>query len=408
MRLRSVLLSVVALGIAVAVPAAPAFAAYPDPLSSLSTAPYGLVWHATPTSAISALDAALPNVGVATVLSGADHAMTACSGSAAASLPLAPAATQSVCWDSSDAGTATWSPQGITSSGDADDDGAWGTNKVILSGWHYAPDDSRYDDARVAFIGANDLGAARYRWVYLVAPNSTGSTFSAAKAHLGGMSWYGDKLLVTAVGNTSTAIRVFSMSHILQTTDSSAMIGKTSSGYAAYGYQYVMPQIGYYTYAGGTCSMSSDTSVPCFSSISLDRSTSPDSLVTTEYFADAALHGRLIRYAFGADYLLAASSNAVSALQAYRSGVGNMQGVLSWSGDWYVAHSSAGYHGQLWRQTTSGSTARTCTTPDPSANMCWSLHPEALTYWHSTGLVWSQTEWPNQRAVYAVPLTSLP
>jgi hypothetical protein len=98
----------------------------------------------------------------------------------------------------------------------------------------------------------------------------------------------------------------------------------------------------------------------------------------------------------------------VTATQAYRSGVGNMQGVLSHNGIWYVAHSSATAHGQLWAQTTAASTARTCSTPDSSPTMCWALHPEGLTYWGSTGLVWSQSEWPDQRAVFAVPLTSLP
>ncbi|WP_157545292.1 hypothetical protein [Hamadaea tsunoensis] len=189
------------------------------------------------------------------------------------------------------------------------------------------------------------------------------------------------------------------MSHILTMTDSAATVGTTSGGYAAYGYKYAMPQVGYYSYAGGPCSMSSDTGVPCFSSISLDRSTSPDSLVATEYFADATLHGQLFRCSFGAHYLPTAP-----AVQAYRSVVGNMQGVLSLI--WYVAHSSATSHGQLWAQTTSASTARTCSTPDTSANMCWAMHPEGLTHWWSTGLVWSQSEWPDQRA--AVPLTHLP
>ena len=389
-------------------PTAPAGAAYSDPLIPLSAASYGLVWHATPTAAVAALDAALPNVGVSAVLASANHTMPACAGDAEGSLPIAPAATAALCWDAGDEASTTWTPQGLTPSGDADDDGAWGADKVILSGWHYAPDGSRYDDARVAFVDANDLNAADYRWVYLVTPNSTGSTFTAAKAHLGGMVWYGDKVLVSAVGNTSVAIRVFSMSHILRMTDSSATIGRTGSGYAAYGYQYAMVQVGYYSYAGGTCDMGSDTAVPCFSSLSLDRSTSPDSLVTTEYFSDAGLSGRLIRYPFGADYLLQAGSTSVTASAAYRSGVGNMQGVLSWNGVWYVAHSSATYHGQLWRQTTAGSTATTCATPDISATMCWAVHPEGLTYWPSTGLVWSQSEWPGLRALFAVPLTAFP
>ncbi|MEO6084138.1 MAG: hypothetical protein ABIQ18_13655 [Umezawaea sp.] len=40
--------------------------------------------------------------------------------------------------------------------------------------------------------------------------------------------------------------------------------------------------------------------------------------------------------------------------------------------------------------------------------MCWALHPEALTHWYSDGLVWSQSEAPGQRAVFAVPLADLP
>jgi hypothetical protein len=90
-----------------------------------------------------------------------------------------------------------------------------------------------------------------------------------------------------------------------------------------------------------------------------------------------------------------------------------MQGVLSHDGKWYVAHSSATINGQLWAQTTAASTSATC----GSTAACWAVHPEALTYDWSTGLVWSQSEWStadcqaqNQtcgRSVFAVPLSSL-
>lgn len=387
---------------AVAVAPTPASAAYSDPLTAISGSQAGLVWHPTSSTAIANLDAALPNVGVATVLSGANHPMRACTSTETAALPISPTATQKLCWDDSDRSITTWSPQGLTTSGDADDDGAWGANKVILSGWHYAPNDSRYNDARVAFIDVNDPAAAKYRWVYLVVPNSTGSTFTAAKAHTGGMIWYGDKLMVTAVGNTGTAIRVFSMSHILETTDGSATIGKTSAGWAAYGYKYVMPQIGYYTYASGTCSMATNTGIPCFSSISLDRSTSPDSLVASEYFSDGQ-GSRLFRYPFAAEYLPGTTPS-----ESWQSGVANAQGVLSFNGSWYVAHSSSSYPGQLWRlQPGVAGASATCVSPG-SSNMCWAMHPEALTYNYNTGLVWSQSEWPDQRAIFAVPLTSIP
>jgi hypothetical protein len=388
--------------------AAPAQAAYSDPLTTIATAGLGLKYIATPQSAITALSGALPNAGVTQVLQSANHPMGPCDSGEAASLPINPKATRSMCWDAGDDTTTAWNPQGITSSGDADDDGSWGTNRLILSGWHNTDTGDRGNDARIAFIDYNNPASPRYRWVYLVDPNDAGTDFAAAKAHVGGMVWYGDKLLVSAVGNSRVAIRVFDLDHILQATDGSATIGRTGRGWAAYGYQYVMPEVGRYEYTAGACTMANNTGTPCFSSISLDRSTSPDSLVAAEYF-DNGTGSRLFRYPFGADYLLAAtSSGAVTATAAHRSGVANAQGVLSWNGRWYVAHSSSTDHGQLWRVTTGATGASgTCTSPT-SRVMCWALHPEALTHWYSDGLVWSQSEAPGQRAVFAVPLADLP
>ncbi|MEV6877389.1 hypothetical protein [Amycolatopsis sp. NPDC051128] len=388
-------------------------AAYSDPLTT--TTKQGLVWHATPAAALTALDSALPNVSLNTVVNDTSYAMTGCTSAEKAALPKAPVATKALCWDSERAGSTAWVPQGITTSGDADNDGMWGADKIILSGWHGTEALGRYNDARIQAINYNDPASAAHRMMYLAVPNSTGSSFSAAQAHMGGMAWYGDKIYVTAEGNTSTAIRVFSTKHILQLTDTTSnAIGKTSGGYAAYTYKYAMMQVGYYTYAGGTCSMASDTGVPCFSSMSLDRSTTPASVVTTEYFSDQSLHGRLYRYPMGTDYLLAASSGTVAATEAFRSSVGNMQGVLSNNGKWYVAHSSATINGQLWSQTTTSSKAATC----GSTSACWAVHPEALTYDSSTGLVWSQSEWSTAdctakgqtcgRSVFAMPLSSIP
>ena len=302
---RFVLLALAVVAATLVAPA-PAGAAYSDPLTT--TTKQGLVWHATPAAALTALDNALPNVSANTVVNDANYPMTGCTSAEKAALPRAPLTNTAMCWDSDRAESAAWVPQGITTSGDADDDGLWGADKIILSGWHGTDTLGRSNDARVMFINYNNPSAPAYRMVYLAVPDSDGSDFSAAKAHMGGMVWYGDKIYVTAVGNTSTAIRVFSTQHILQMTDSSITIGKTSGGYAAYGYKYAMMQVGYYTYAGGTCDMSSDSGVPCFSSISLDRSTSPASLVTTEYFSDQSRYGRLYRYAMGSDYLLDANS----------------------------------------------------------------------------------------------------
>lgn len=393
-------------GVAVFGPAASAQAAYSDQLTAIPSAGFALKYIATPAAALANLDAALPNVGVTQVLESSNHTMGSCDSNETASLPINPTATRSMCWDTGDDTTTAWNPQGITSSGDADDDGKWGVNSVLLTGWNFTDGDRR-NDARISFIDYNDPANPKYRWVYLVDPNDTGSNFTAAKAHVGGMIWYGDKLFVSAVGNTGTAIRVFSMSHILQMTDGSASIGKNANGWSAYGYQYAMPEIGRYVYNAGTCTMDNNIGTPCFSSISLDRSTSPDSLVAAEYFDDGT-GSRLFRYSFGTDYLLkeATSDHVVPADVAYRSGVANAQGVLSYNGRWYVAHSSATNHGQLWRLTDNAvGASKTCS---GGSAMCWALHPEALTHWYSQGLVWSVTEAPGQREIFAVPLANLP
>jgi len=276
-KLGTVLLGSLALALSAAAPAAASpddqatdGTAYSSPLTTLTGSGQGLVWHDTSAAADTLKTAMGGHVGFAAVMASANHPMglsATCSTAEQTTLPTAPAATTGLCWDTGDATTTSWHPQGLTTSGDADADGAWGSYKVILSGWQSLIS-GRYNDARVAFIDDTTPSAPKYRWVYLVVPSSAGTDFSAAKAHSGGMVWYGDKLYVTGVGNTSTAIRVFSLSNILQATDSSSAIGQTSSGYAAYGYQYVMPEIGYYSYAGGTCTMMADGTYPSYTVVS--------------------------------------------------------------------------------------------------------------------------------------------
>jgi hypothetical protein len=243
--------------------------------------------------------------------------------------------------------------------------------------------------------------------VLLVTPTSGGENFARVAAHAGGISWYGDKLFVSGQQNHSNAIYVFSMDHILQASVNSSAIGKVDGGYSAWGYQYVMPAIGSYSYATATCLGGVNTAVPCVGSLSLDDSSVPASLVTTEYLNNGT-KGRLLRYDFGSDHLLdssSASGSSVPAVEGYESGVGNMQGVLAHNDVWYTVHASgsSGVHGHLWAQTPTSSTP-TC----GGTYQCWAEHGEALAYWESTGQVWSLTEWPDLRAVFAVPLSSLP
>jgi hypothetical protein len=306
----------------------------------------------------------------------------------------------------------------------------YGGDKVILSGWSYngSPDpaghDASLDDwARIAFINANDPTNFTYRWVFLVVPTSGGTNFRALISHLGGMAWYGDKLFVTAHDGDAdnNEIYVFSMSQILQAQVNSTAVGKVSGGYAAHGYQYVMPAIGSYSIASGVeCNASTDTAIPCFSAGSLDRSTSPVSLLINEWFsAGGTQPARLIRYNFGSDGKLSlnASGQAVAS-KLYETPIVGIQGSMSHAGQYYVADArgAEGQHGIMNRlnATTSGETFSCDSVPSDAS---WAQHSEGISLWGDT--VWSQTEWAAnanakwiapavpQRALFAMPLSSL-
>jgi hypothetical protein len=381
------------------------------------------------------------NVGVHGVLQSANHPMrnkSACSGTEAAALPVEPTASRAYCWDSGDATTQKWLPQSVTTSGDADNDGKWGEDRVILSGWthndHKAGEPA--DDkglARIAFIDANDPGNLTYRWVLLVAPLSGGTDFGAVRSHIGGMVWYQDKLIVTAKNGAdhNNALFVFDMHRILQANVNSDAVGKVSGGYSAHGYQYVLPAIGSYDLTGGACTASNDNAVPCFGSISLDRTSTPDSLVAGEWFSSGGTEpARIWRYYYSTasdrtGLLGSNSSDNVNADEAYETKAVGLQGVISHKrsgadkADWYVdyAPGTRGKHGTLWRQNTGGTEAAKCTADQAYA--CWGQHTESMSYWAATGELWTLTEWaankdnewePDaipERVLYAVPLSSV-
>jgi len=367
------------------------------------------------------------SVGVGGVLRSADHAMrdrADCATAERAALPVEPTATRAYCWESGDARTRQWQPRSVTTSGDADDDGRWGEHRVILAGWthhdHQAAAPAREEGfAKVAFVDATDPAALTYRWVLLVAPRDGGKDFTAVRSGLDGMVWYQDKLIVTAAHGAG--LLVFDLHRILRADVNSGAVGRVSDGYSADGYQYVLPAIGSYELPGGACTADSDRAVPCFGSLSLDRTTAPDSLVATEPSRSGGDRARVWRYSYStAAYragLLADSRGYVDAVQAYETRASGVSGVLSHTpsgarkAEWYVGHAqdSGTRRGTLWRQTESGAKAATCTADQSHA--CWGLDAASLSYWQETGELWTLTgAGPGagpERVLYAVPLSSV-
>ncbi|NUP23838.1 MAG: hypothetical protein HOZ81_48850 [Streptomyces sp.] len=342
-------------------------------------------------------------VGVRAVLESADRELrpaSGCTDDERTALPVAPAAKRAYCWDT--AGTRGWRAGAVTTSGDADDDGWWNDNRVLLSGWSRGTADRGL--ARVAFVDANDMDHLRYTSALLVVPVDGGRDYRALSSRLSGMVWYQDKLLVTA----ADALYVYDMNRVQRTTVDSPAVGRVGDGWSAHGERFVLPAIGSYRLTGSDAA-------PRLGALSLDRSTAPDSLVAGEWTpADSEEHSRLWRYDFDTHPartgLPAVDATGIaSAVEAYETEASGIRGLLSHRAagadraDWYLGRDpgTTDRQGSLWRQDTEGAEATRC--GSENAPRCWGVQAGPLSYWEATGEVWSQ----SGRALFTVPLGSI-
>ncbi|MFI6550350.1 hypothetical protein ACIBO9_44635 [Streptomyces prunicolor] len=350
--------------------------------------------HLEPQRSLDRLSSAMGRpVGVDAVLKSADHTLrdaSDCTTDEKSALPVEPAATRAYCWDSGDAADPAWTPRSVTTSGDADEDGWWGSNRVILSGWSAT---SR-GLARVGFVNAADPAHLTYTWALLAVPTDGGRDYRGLVSKISGMVWYQDKLLVTTSGGTRDALYVYDMNRIQRTTVTASAVGRVREGWSAAGYRYVLPAIGSYRLAGGKAAVRP-------AGLSLDRSTVPDSLV-----ASGAKH--LWRYPFSLDPArpgLLATDSAGRAVpeEAYATKVGGSGGVLAVGSAWYVggAAGADGGRGSMWRQDTQGAKATECGADE--THQCWTAQTDSLSYWQETGEVWSV----SGRMLFALPLNSI-
>ncbi|MEW2619395.1 hypothetical protein [Streptomyces sp. NPDC048106] len=357
-------------------------------------------------------------VGVDSVLADADRTLRTgpdCSGADRESLPVEPSPTRAYCWDPADTDATDWRPASVTTSGDADDDGVWGTHRVVLSGWNHSTRTGPRAErglARVAFVDTDDPGRPAYRWVLLVVPVDGGRDYRGLGSRVSSMVWYQDKLLVTARRGGSAALYVYDLDRIQRTTVDAPAVGRVPGGWSADGYRYVMPAVGSYSFAAGRCS---PTGPPCPGALSLDRGTAPVSLVAAEWTVPGSERAaRLWRYAFSTDprragLLATNAAGQADAVEEYRTRVTGIRGVLSYREagaertSWYVGRlpGSRDGHGGLWRQDTRGATAAECGAD--ATHRCWAESAGSLSYWQETGEVWSLSD----RMLFAVPLAEL-
>jgi hypothetical protein len=294
-------------------------------------------------------------------------------------------------WNDEDNDSETWIPQGITGT----PDGAGGPidgRQLLLVSWYHDADPNK--GSRVSAVDLTDPDAPRYRHILLVEPTGDDPVdFVPIPIHAGGLGWFGDYLYVP---HTSKGFRVFDTRSLLQVDTSTEQIGLGDDGLYHGGlYKFVMPQVGAYFHA-------SDCE-PRFSSVSVDRTSDPPSLVSSEYcsgtngYCDAALAGRIYRWPLDPTSGRLVTAPDVWPTAAWFMAQSHVQGGSAHDGDFYLSSSApAGQAGALYVLPGGG----------PSQTATWVDTPEDLM--QDGDLLWSLSEGTGIRTVFAVDRTALP
>ncbi|MFF3740751.1 hypothetical protein [Streptomyces sp. NPDC002566] len=362
------------------------------------------------------LAAVLPKVDAATVLADTNRN--------AQRLTSAPGTVEAFqagfAWESGDNGVDYWVPQGITTSADAYGNGLYpanGNNKALIVSWYFQtntdtdpePEYPLDKGIRLSFVDYSNAAAPTYRHVLLVEPVRSGSgaySFNPVQRHAGGILWYGDLLYVV---DTYKGLRVFDLRNFFKVDTAEADVCglHTDGKYYGYGYQYVLPQSHAYDNAGTYLR---------YSAIGLDRASSPDSFVISEYseagivdYDEKGYIGtgkgsvtapKVVRW--NLDYTTRQPSS-LTASEAVSISQKSIQGVVSRNSKHYLSVSDGRTRKGALRTFTSG--ANTATTVCDLAIGCedLSFHSSSASGWaFPESVIWNLSEYDGTRYVYAV------
>ncbi|MFO0736799.1 MAG: hypothetical protein U0270_13020 [Labilithrix sp.] len=314
-----------------------------------------------------------------------------------ATVPGAPSSVQyALNWQDDDNGSVAWTPQGLSGSADASDDGKVGGKTAVLVSFYDEPVAGSGEEnvgVRIAFVDTTNAAAPRYRFALLVQPKAGAGgapSFDPIKIHAGGMVWYRDWLYVA---DTTHGFRVFDMRRLLRVATDAGPFGCDGTACRAGNYKYVLPQIGKYE-RESACG-------PLFSWVSLDRRSDPPALVSGEYCSTDAcagpLAGRVFRWPLDPTTGLLRSA-VTFPTEAYLMSHKQVQGGASVNGLYFLSSSApSGDGGDLYR-----------VTKGKSATSQWGDNPEDLMVDPGNGWLWSLNEKAGKRAVFAVKLDAYP
>ncbi len=288
-------------------------------------------------------------------------------------------------WDAADRRDPRWWPQGISTSADASETEDVEGRRVVVVSW-YAKDGQ---GVRVTFL---DLDSRRYRHVLLVVPTLSGGVLGLEplKVHAGGLVWCGPYLHIAA---TARGVITCRLDDILRLPDSASptdRLGVEDAHVASFGYRYVLPvRFSYRAVTGEGVERLR------YSFLSLDRRTEPPQLVAGEY-GNSRQTRRLARFPLDPETLfLASGEDGVSRpLVLDDEGAVRTQGAAIVGETWYLTASTGPWvpgsvhvgRPGAWRR-------HRWATP---------MGPEDVAWWPSSDLLWSVTEHPRRRWVYAM------
>jgi hypothetical protein len=313
----------------------------------------------------------------------------------------APAATWGFRWDREDMRSQRWWPQGITTSADSAtaagpggaSGGTFDGRAVLVTSAYSQTLDGVNQGARLSVVDLTDQDAIRYRHVLLVEPffrDDGAVDVRPVRVHAGGIVWHGDHIHVAGTTRGFSSFRLDDIVRVPTGDASRLRVRESPAAVDAFGYRYLMPVR--FTYDAGSGQGSTKMR---YSFASVDRSASPHHLVVGEY-AHRSGPTRLARFAIDpATSLLSAAPDGRSVpVTLQDAGVFGMQGATVVHGTWFLTTSRGRYRlGSIWVGAPGDFREHRHQLP---------VGPEDITYWPERDQLWSLSEYPGARYVFAM------
>jgi hypothetical protein len=280
-------------------------------------------------------------------------------------------------WNDSDVNSVRWWPQGITTSADASDTEDIDGRRLLMTSWYSKDARGENLGSRITVVDVNTL---EYRHVLLVFPERTRGgrlELRPLLVHAGGLVWCGPYVHVAGTRRGLFSCLVDDIIKVRSTEDT-------------FGHPYVLPvRFAYEAVA------SDGVETMRYSFLSLDRSSDPPQLVAGEYGV-GDMTRRLVRFPLDPEtyHLAAHEDGTFRPVWLDERGLGHMQGAAIVRGTYYVTASRGRYRLGTMYVGEPGSFR--------SFPRALPVGPEDITYWPSTDRLWSLSEYPGRRFVFAM------